>query len=653
MMQVLEEITVSTGQFKLQSLKESVHKIKVITAEQIKAKAAINLFQVLNTELGLRFSNDNTLGVMDVQLMGMSGRSIKILLDGVPLLDRNDTRESLNQVNIENIERIEIIEGPMSVIYGSDALAGVINIITKRKSGDHFSGNVRIHEETAGNEYSPWGNRGNHLQSINASYNKNSFFVSGALTHNDLRGFGGDEFGRDKTWLPKKQLLGNIIVGHQGAKNTIYYRLDGLDETITERGAINMNTYTAFDQRFLARRWMHQLQNDWNISEKFQLNASVAYTDYSRRTRSTRHDFTTGHDELSTGAGQQDTAKFASVFLRVLGHYQPNQKLALQPGIEVNRNEASGQRIAGNPVITDYALFASAEWKPVSQLNIRPGLRFIKNSIYDAPPIMPALNVKYSLSEKLDLRGSYAKGYRAPALRELYFDFVDANHAIFGNQTLKAETSNSFNASLQRRNRTAMLKTIITLSGFYNVFDDLIAYAQDPEDATKTMLFNVDKFKTTGASIDYSILVRDWEINCGALLVGRYNSLSTEEKLGENVPDFNWSPEANANIFFNVSKIKTRLGIMYKFTGRRQAYQQSGTSETEVSLVQMDSFNWADFTATKTMFKTLDIQAGVKNIFDVTNINSTAGSGGTHSSGGPIPIGYGRSYFLGISFQFK
>ncbi|MCH5715152.1 TonB-dependent receptor plug domain-containing protein [Niabella hibiscisoli] len=129
---VLEEVTVSTGQYAPQSLKKSVYKIKVITAEQIKARAALNLIQVLNMEPGIRFSNDNTLGVTDIQLMGMTGRSIKILLDGVPVADRNDTRESLNQIDIQTIERIEIVEGPMSVIYGSDALAGVINIITKK-----------------------------------------------------------------------------------------------------------------------------------------------------------------------------------------------------------------------------------------------------------------------------------------------------------------------------------------------------------------------------------------------------------------------------------------------------------------------------------------------------------------------------------------
>src|SRR5690606_17844973 len=105
----------------------------VINQEQIRLRGATNIQSVLNTELGMRFSNDLTLGTSDIELMGMSGQNVKILLDGVPVIDRGSTRESLGQIDINTVEKIEIVEGPMSVSYGSDALAGVINIITKKQ----------------------------------------------------------------------------------------------------------------------------------------------------------------------------------------------------------------------------------------------------------------------------------------------------------------------------------------------------------------------------------------------------------------------------------------------------------------------------------------------------------------------------------------
>jgi len=131
----LNEVIV-TGQYEPQSLKKSVYNVRVIDSERIRLRAAVNVMGVLNNELGFRFSNDLTLGTTDVQLMGMSGRNVKILLDGLPMVDRGDTRESLNQIDINSIERIEIVEGPMSVSYGSDALAGVVNIITKKPGRD-------------------------------------------------------------------------------------------------------------------------------------------------------------------------------------------------------------------------------------------------------------------------------------------------------------------------------------------------------------------------------------------------------------------------------------------------------------------------------------------------------------------------------------
>lgn len=130
----LDEIVV-TGQFSPQSVRNSVYKVKVINQTQIEAKGATTIQSILNTEVGIRMSNDMALGETDFEFMGMSGNNVKVLIDGVPMLDRLDKKQSLSQIDINQVERIEIIEGPMSVIYGSDALAGVINIITKKKWG--------------------------------------------------------------------------------------------------------------------------------------------------------------------------------------------------------------------------------------------------------------------------------------------------------------------------------------------------------------------------------------------------------------------------------------------------------------------------------------------------------------------------------------
>ena len=335
----LAEVVV-TGQYQAQSLKKSVYQVRVISSERIKLSAATNVQQVLNTQLGFRFSSDNTLGTTDVQLMGMAGRNVKILLDGVPLIDRGDTRESLNQVDINTIERIEIVEGPMSVSYGSDALAGVINIITKKYTKENFSVTARVQEETAGAEYYPFSYKGVHMQNVGINYKKNNWIFSAAGTHNDHDGFGGDDYGRGKTWKPKEQWLGNAKIGYTKNAFNMYYRVDGLDENIKSRGVINPNN-KAFDQQYITRKLAHQIQAGYNFNSKVQLAAILGYTDYKRKTKTAIHDFEKNTDELTAGPGEQDIAKFNSFVFRNTLQYQISDKISLQPGIDINREEAS------------------------------------------------------------------------------------------------------------------------------------------------------------------------------------------------------------------------------------------------------------------------------------------------------------------------
>ena len=73
----------------------------------------------------------------------------------------------------------------------------------------------------------------------------------------------------------------------------------------------------------------------------------------------------------------------------------------MQPGIDFNREKATGQRILGEPEINDYAFFVSSEITALPKLSIRPGVRFVYNSKYEAPPAIPSLNLKYNINEEL------------------------------------------------------------------------------------------------------------------------------------------------------------------------------------------------------------------------------------------------------------
>ncbi|WP_126972575.1 TonB-dependent receptor plug domain-containing protein [Gynurincola endophyticus] len=653
----LDEVVV-TGQYEPQSVKKSVYQFRVINRDRIEKTAATNIAYVLNTELGIRFSNDRTLGTSDIEMMGMSGRNVKILLDGIPLVDRGDTRESLNQVDIHSVERIELIEGPMSVMYGSDALAGVINIITK-KSRKGFSVKANIQEETVGKEYNPILGKGHHLQTINVNYQNNNWNFQGGVTHYDFGGWRESRKEEDQNieWHPKEQFLGFAKVGYTKNRFSAYYRVDALDETIVNYGLIFPATNTTSDQKFFSQRLLQQLQADYKLSNKWLLNGAASYTHYNRRTQTTRIDLNTGERTLSLGAGENDESTVNSIFGRLNTVYKHSDNFQWQIGADMNREQALGQRIKGEPVITDMALFTSAQIRVLPGLEIRPGLRFTYNSVYDAPPVIPSLNAKWMITTDIDFRASYARGFRAPALRELYFDYFDASHSIMGNDQLEAEYSNSFTGSFTFQHKTLPdIKWSTTVGGFYNEFDNLITFGIKADQPDVTTYINIDKFKTTGGTITSTLNYKALTATAGFAYIGRYNRiLNDNESLSTEVPSFNFTPEANASVGYQVARIRTTFNLFYKFTGKREVYQiVTGNNGQQVQLAATQEFQWMDFTFQHKVNNNFSLQGGVKNIANVVNLTNTIASGtGAHTTAGNLPMSYGRSYFLGVQYQFN
>ncbi len=645
---------VITGQFEAQSLKNSVYQVRTIDSERIRLRGATNVQTVLNTELGMRFTNDPATGTSDIELMGMTGQNVKILLDGIPMVDRGGTRESLGQIDINTVERIEIVEGPMSVIYGTDALAGVINIISKKAIHENnLMITARIQEETVGNEYNALTKNGGHNQNVGVTWQRKGLQVSGNYTRNDFGGWQGDSSGRKKAWMPKNQNLFTASVGYNATRWNVWYRFNGTDETIKFLGYVNNNR--AGDTDYISKRWFHQAQGEFRANDKLNINAALSYTDYSRRTLNTIIDFATNKRTLAIGASQ-DKSIFTTTFFRGTAQYKIAPKIALLAGVDLTNNNSSGDRILGSPTINEYALFLSPEIKFAHGIKLSPGLRFLKNTVYNAPPVIPSINGKIALNKRLDLRFGYARGFRSPALRELYFKFKDASHDIIGNENLKAEYSNSFNSSLvlQLAEKTD-LRLSTTLGAFYNVFHDQITTGTVPGNASVSTYFNLNLFKTKGLTLENKFYWKEITATLGGSYIARYNRLSeSADELGDT-PQFTWAPEINSNVLYTFQKLKGTINLFYKYTGKRPSYQAVTLPNKQVvaNLAETAGYHMADLTLTKTISKNINFIGGVKNLLNVTNIISTAQGGGAHDPGNSIPTSYGRSYFLGLTVQWS
>lgn len=645
----LDHIVV-TGQYEPQSAENSVYQIRTISSERIKSQGALRLDELFRNELNIRLNKDLATGTTGMQLQGIGGQNVKILVDGIPLTGRVGNATDLEQINTNNIEKIEIIEGPMAVNYGADALAGVVNIITRKQAKEKINLKAQVQTESIGNEIGL--NEGVHNQNVSGGFNlSEKIYTQIDLGRNFFGGFRGLSTGRQRDWSPKTQWLGSALMKYKINQWNIFYRMDYLDELIEVPGAVQ--TTFAIDENYHTQRWINQLQAGGEIEKFSRFHLQFSYSDYQREKRRFSKDLSTLQETLTTAEGDQDLTYFRDWVLRgTLNNFQfiHNPKFQIELGYDINLQKGGGGRIEGDKrQMNDFAFFSSAELHLFEKITLRPGLRIAYNTIYNAP-LIPSFHVKYNFTKSASLRFSYGRGFRAPALRELYFIFVDASHNVYGNENLKPEYAHHFDTHLSKRfNFSSRHNYEIQLTGFYNTIDNQIDLAggfSDPQGRPAFRYVNISKFKSLGLNFLHTFVYQHLKINAGLSYIGRYNPFIQERN---DLKNFLYAFESNAQVIYHLKKWKTRLNVFYKYTGRLPQYSLDENSN--IFLSQIDDFHWLDATVSKNFIGSLDIQLGVKNLLNITRVNSSS-TGGIHTGGPLLPVGYGRSFFLSLNYLF-
>ncbi len=651
----LDEVVV-TGQYTPQSAKNSVYKVRTINAERLESQGANTLQDVLSNELNIRFGRDNVLGTSGLSIQGVSGQNVKVLIDGVPMVGRSGVANEIdiNQINVNTIERIEIVEGPMAVNFGADALAGVINIITKKGNGAKLSANLTLQEETVEDNYSLF-DEGIHNASLTVGSNVTEhIYIQAEGRINHFGGWVGDETSfsdRNRQWYPKTQHFGSGLVRYAKDNFSIHYRLDHLNETISNLGSINNldpNTEPfSSDQEFISHRWMHQLQAEWQVGN-WLVNPVISFTDYERVTEG----FTTFiESDLETNRREIQTTYYQTVFFRNTASINTLPWGSMQLGVDGSLDTGGGSTLSeGKKEAEDLAFFASSEITLGENLAVRPGIRYGYNSLYATEPT-PSVNVKYDFNKNTQMRLGYGRGFRVPSLRELYHEFIDSNHNLIGNPELTPEFSHNINADLTRSFEKLHFKT--SLSGFYNHINDRITFFTPQESNAATTYLNLQEFRSTGGTVNTTWANHGWNINTGVAYIGRYQRLNEEE----TVPNFIFNWEVNTNLSYRIAASNTTLSAFYKFNGPLKDYRlvdPDEDGEFTPALQGIDSFHLLDVTINQRIKKLLDLTLGARNLFNVTAVDNNFSSGGAHSGGGgSTSVGYGTSFFIRLNYQFK
>lgn len=661
--------TVVTGQYKPEKVDKSIYNVQVIGAKQIEEKGATNLAELLAGESNIQIQQDGVLG-SSLKMQGMTGENVKILIDGVPVIGRMNGNIDLGQLDLSNVDHIEIVEGPMSVIYGTNALAGTINIITKENKRNSLLTQFNGYYETVGQynfDASSSFRKGNHTGSLSLGRN----FFDGHSFNDEIR---------TPLYKPKEQYKAkaDYIYNNNNFKlkvNSAYF-----NETIQHLGLVDTivaaNSIIANDQYFYTTRFTNSLAADYKFAESFYFNFLGAYSTYIRAKNTYLKDFADLSESLSTDLTRHDTTTFNSLMLRgTVSRDAQDSKLLFQTGFDVNIDDGSGKRITDsiNTAIEDYAYFLSLKYKLSENNIIQPGLRLIYNNKFNAP-LIPTLNIKFGVLPGMSLRASYAKGFRAPSLKELYLDFVDANHNIHGNADLKAETNDSYNAAVEYQFSKDKHTLETETSFFLNDGKDVISLIVIDPANLYYRNENIDVRKTIGGRINLNYnFYPTLTIKAGFSLTGLSETLTLPEVDSTYIPvedeyihldssflsDYQHTKDFSLNVSYRIVRFDILCNAFYKYNGQTTALYtdiDDETGEEFINRYNVDPYHTLDISFTKKFLQNrLTVVAGMKNLLDNTIVLTSTGynPGQVHGGGssGGSPVSWGRTAFISINYK--
>ncbi len=638
----MSEVVV-TGQYGSITSDRAVHRVRVIDRARIDRMAANNLGDALRNELNLRLGQDNILGT-SVSMQGLGGENVKVLVDGVPVIGRQDGDIDLSQIDLTAVERVEVVEGPLSVNYGTNALAGTINLITRRADAGSRVKLVGYAEHI-----------GRLNLSANASFRLGSNAFSITAGRNAFAGWDPSSGGwydpaprpadstRFQEWKPREQYFARLGHRWSGGRWTLGYKGEVFQDRIINRGRPRAPyNETAFDEQYQTRRFDNALFSELRFGPRRNLQAQLAHQRYSRARNTWFRDLTDLSGQLVTAPGTQDTSRFTLTNLRASLVSKPDDAApGWEVGVDLNHETGSGDRIAGDGVsITDLAAFATMEYRPVDALTLRPGLRYAYNSRF-AAPLIPSFNLRWTIDGCFTLRAAYARGFRAPSLKEMYLYFVDINHDIVGDPELVAERAHHASAGLSFRSAGDKGTWTAELGTFGNAVQDLITLAQ--LNATRYAYTNIGDLRTFGGSLGAGWEDARWTLSLGAAATGRVDDLASTVL---------WSPELRGSITWCLPRAGLTAALFYKYQGELANYVLDASGELTRGTIA--SYHMADATVTRSFLdRRIALTMGCKDLFNVRDLAATLVQGAHAPEGGSVPMSTGRTWFVRLEFELR
>lgn len=625
---------------------------QIISKKEIDAVNSLRLNDILNEQTGLITIPDFG-GGEGIQLQGLDAQYTLILIDGVPLVGRSAGTLDLNRITIGNIKQIEVVKGASSSLYGSEALGGVINIITEKpKKG--FKGNLDYR----------FGTFNTHNLSTSINYRKEKLGIIVFANRYSSNGYDLNSLDALKTVEPFSNYTFSV--------KSIYDISDKTKLSVSGKYYMQNQDYKAselLEGESDVREWSAQLK----VSQRFSDKWKSYFEFYSTQYKADEYlDSTTNNIRFSTSFYDQLLIRPE---LRIV--FEPKQDHTLIFGIGLNHETLNRTDFSTQPEFNSPYMFAQYDAHILEKLNLILGARFDAHNKYKSQ-FSPKLALRYQYNEKIAFKGSIGYGYKAPDFRQLYFDFTNATvgYTVLGYNAVvdaiqrldsQGEIANilvplsEFEDELNPENSVGINIGIdykasnclkFNLNLFRNSINDLIdtrVIANKTNGQNVFSYYNVNEVYTQGLEFN-----ANWKPIDNLKISGGYQLLFAKDKAVENAfengevfareqpnsPSFQLKKEdyfglfnrsrhmANLKLFYKIPKWNLDMNLRGTYRSKYGLFDTNGNDYLDTYDDFVDGYSILDFAINKTLFKHYQIGFGIDNVFDFTdtqNISNIAG----------------------------
>ncbi len=424
---------VVTGTKTEEDIEKSVLKTMVITKKEIENLGASTVMEVFESLPGMIiYVHGHSL----VELQGLSGKYVKVLINGIPVTGKSHGGTPLETLPVSEIERIEIVKGATSSLYGSDALGGVINIITKKSTEEKVLLGITMDQRYYDTE---------ELYGEATVYHKNQSadirITAGYANDNGnkirTKGFMGERYLYQIPYKDFQNIRGDIAF--YMLKNT-KIGLGGGYSVDDKISSIN-SSLGAFS---IDKKYDGAVDVKHNLSDYLSLDLYASY-------RRFEHDYQQYNTDFNSYLPKTKSI-YDDIEGEVKAIYDVCLSHSLLLGANILQERLDDDDIGGKKDRTGYAVFAQDKFNlnGKDKLYVVPGLRYTYHETF-GNDFSPKVSIRYNLFKTLTLRASYGQGYKTPTFKNNYYTTIHPGSDKFlitGNKDLDPEKSHSANFSV-------------------------------------------------------------------------------------------------------------------------------------------------------------------------------------------------------------